>query len=67
MTILSPSLILLTYRAENESFVLDNSSGVHLKIDEYKEYVNTHSDTISHLHSNVLESATEKIQNDFSA
>lgn len=66
MTILDPSMILLAYRAENGSFVLENSSGVQLKIDEYKEYVNAHSNTISPVHSSVLESATEKIQTEFS-
>ncbi|KAJ5677616.1 uncharacterized protein N7477_003249 [Penicillium maclennaniae] len=66
MTILDPSLILLAYRAENGSFVLENTSGVQLKINEYEEYVKTNSSTISPAHSSVLESATEKIQQDFS-
>jgi hypothetical protein len=67
MTILSPSMILLAYRAEKDSFVLENPFGVQLKLEQYNWYVTTHSDTISPVHPSVLENATEKIKYDFNA
>lgn len=72
MALLSPSLILLTYRTEKGSFVLENDSGLPLTFDSpvipmkvKPYYLNRYNTKIPPVDQNLLADVAKRIQRDF--